>query len=368
MADRDHQVHLLCTDRDPGPGQGSDQCTVHPFAGLTSAELVARVRALELDVLLLNPERSPHYHGIRANVLRPGYGTDQGVQNLRSVTNPLERGVRRVLRRTPPEMRKRERERAFYEGGVGDGDPEPEIVAISRYMEREILSSYDVSGDRIHLVHNGVDLEEFHPARREERREEARRRLGVPPDAICLLNMAHNYRRKGVWELMEWVRRLREQGMNAHLLVAGRGTGGRQRRKARALASRYGITDAVHMPGAVHPATEAYAAADVFIFPTWHDAFGFVVLEAMASGLPVVTTPYAGAAEVVEEGVSGFVVHPDDAATAVNRLLTLADPHRRAGMGRAARRVAEEHGEERNFREMEAVFRAAAHRRKGPVA
>lgn len=368
MAEQGHQVHLLCTDRDPGREQGSDRCTVHAFADLTPAELVTRVRALELDVLLLNPERSPHYHGIRANVLRPGYGTDQGIQNLRSVTNPLERLLRRVLRRTPPEMRKRERERTFYEGEEEDGAPEPEVVAISRYMEREIRSSYDVPRERIHLVHNGVDLEEFHPARREERREEARRRLGIPPDAVCLLNMAHNYRRKGVWELMEWVRGLRQQGMDAHLLVAGRGTGGRQRRKARTLASRHGITEAVHMPGAVHPATEAFAAADVFIFPTWHDAFGFVVLEAMASGLPVVTTPYAGAAEVVEEGVSGFVVHPDDAATAVDRLLSLSDPHRRAGMGRAARRVAEEHGEVRNFREMEAVFRTAARRRTGPVA
>ena len=360
---RGHDVHLLVTRRDPGAGVEATACRLHPWAGLRHRDVVARVRELELDVLLLNPERSDPYDGIRANVLRPGYGTDQYRQKLRSFAHPVERSLRGLLRGIPPTTGKRRRERRFYEGpGL-----RPEILAVSRYMWDEILDTYDVDPARVHVVPNGIDLDAFSPELRAHHRTAARRELGIPGDALCILFVAHNYRLKGVHLGVRQVRRLRDAGIDAHLLVAGRGTDPLQRAQARMWARRQGVRDAVHLPGAVHPAIRAFAAADVFMHPSMHDAFGFVVLEAMAAGLPPLTSPSTGAAQLVEDGRSGFVVDPADEGTIFRRLRELTDPSVRVRMGAEARWTAERHSEEANFAEVEEVMRIAASRQEGPV-
>jgi UDP-glucose:(heptosyl)LPS alpha-1,3-glucosyltransferase len=324
---------------------------------------VTRVRALELDVLLLNPERSDAYDGIRANVLRPGYGTDQYRQKLRSFPHAVERRLRRLLRGLPPVTGKRRRERRFYEGHA----PQPEVLAVSGYMRDQILESYDVDPSRVHIVPNGIDLDAFSPALRARHRAGARRDFGIPEEALCILIVGHNYRLKGVHMGMRQVRRLRDAGVDAHLLVAGRGTDVLQRARARRWARGLGISEAAHLAGVVRPVLRAFAAADVFMHPSTHDAFGFVVLEAMATGLPPLTSPWAGAAEVVDDGRSGFVVDPGDEDSMFRRLTELTDPSARARMGAEARRSAERYDEDANFARVEEVFRIAAARQEGPV-
>ncbi len=367
LAGRGHESHLLVTRHAPsGAARGAvEGAAVHDLAERSPAELRAHVRDLQLDVLLLNPERSDAYHGIRANLLRAGYGTDQYRQKLRSFRNPVERGVRAALRALPPVSGKRVRERGFYEpAGAG---PRPDVIAVSEYMRGEILDTYAVDPDHVHVVPNGVDVDRFSPTRRAEARPEARRDFAVPENALCVLMVAHNYRLKGVHSGMRQVARLRKAGIEAHLLVAGRGTGAVQRRRARRWAASLSVADAVHLPGAVHPVLRAYAAADIFLHPSWHDAFGFVVLEAMACGLPVVTTPFTGAAMVIEDGVSGRVVDPSDAGMIHRYLHDLTDPDARRHMGDSARDVAETHDEAENFRAVERVCRIAAGRGEGPV-
>jgi len=365
LGDAGHDVHLLVSRHAPPEdvAERTPRATVADLAGLPRQQFRRRVRDLELDVLLLNPERSDHYAGIGANLLRPGYGTDQYRQKLRSFRNPLERGARRLLRALPPVRGKRTRERRFYEGTT----PTPDVVAISDRMRTEVLDTYAVDPDRVHVVPNGVDVETFCPAVREALRTEARAEFGLPADALCILMVAHNYRLKGVRPAMDQVARLRAAGLDAHLLVAGRGTSRLQRRRAAAWARARGLVGATHLPGVVHPVTRAYAAADVFLHPTWHDAFGNVVLEAMACGLPPLTSPWAGAAMVVEDGVSGYVVDPAEGVTLHRRLVELADGEHREHMGRAARATAERHDEPTNFRAMERLCELAATRTPGPV-
>lgn len=363
LAARDHEVELLVTRRNPTETVDAGAARLHALAELAPAQLVARVREMRLEVLLLNPERSDAYDGVRANVLRPGYGTDQYRQKLRSFRNPLERRLRSALRDIPPTRGKRERERRFYEGHR----PAPEVLAVSDYMRREILDTYRLDADRVHVVPNGIDLQEFSPERRTALRADAREEFGIPRDALCILFVAHNFRLKGVHMGMDQVRRLRSVGVDAHLLVAGRGTGATQRARARRWASRMGIAEATHLPGEVAPAMRAFAAADVFLHPSWHDAFGFVVLEAMGAGLPPLTSPWAGASMLVDEGRAGFVVDPADTGTIYRRLRELSDAGVRGRMGREARRVAERYGEEVNFEQVEAVCALAADRQDGPI-
>jgi glycosyltransferase involved in cell wall biosynthesis len=365
LGDRGHEAHLLVTRISPPAeaARGVASGIVHDLAGRPAAELRAHVRGLGLDVLLLNPERSDAYHGIRANVLRPGYGTDQFRQKLRSFRNPVERHLRTVIRVAPPIAGMRRRERGFYTAG----EHMPDVIAVSDYMRDEILGTYALDAAHVHVVPNGVDVAHFSPDRCRALRDASRADFGVPDGALCILMVAHNYRLKGVREAIGHVEKLRKVGIEAHLLVAGRGTGGTQRRQARRQASSLAVADAVHLPGAVHPVLNAYAAADVFLHPSWHDAFGFVVLEAMACGLPSITTPFTGASMIVEEGVSGRVVDPSDAGAVVRCLSDLANPEERARMGAAARAVAESHDETTNFRAVERVCEVAADRGLGPV-
>ena len=125
----------------------------------------------------------------------------------------------------------------------------------------------------------------------------------------------------------------------ACLLVAGDGPVG----EFGALARQAGVGDRVRFLGRVIDMPALFGAADVFVHPTAHDACSLATLEAMASGLPVITTQRNGAADGMTEGREGFVLEVPDAAALADRLLALRDPERRAAMGAAARLLAERH-------------------------
>ena len=106
-------------------------------------------------------------------------------------------------------------------------------------------------------------------------------------------------------------------------------------------AARLGIDSRVTMVGHVSNPVPFYAAADAFALPTFFDPFANATLEAMAAGLPVVTSGQNGAAEVLRSGVDGLVVdRPDDVTGLVEALSQLADPAARRAMGQSARQTA----------------------------
>jgi len=362
LAGRGDDVHYLTVKPqavDVGLKGGTQ---LHRLDRSSRAELRAHVAALGLDVLLLNPERSRRYRGLGANVLRSAYGTEHYVQKLRSFRNPAELALRRGLRTMPWVVAERRWERAFYESTR----PGPEIVAQSDYMRRQILGSYAVAPEHVHVIHNAVDLTEFTPAARLARREAQRARWGIAPDALCLLFLGHNFRLKGLWQLVAALGRL-DLDVPAHLLVVGRGTGSRQRRKAEALVRRHGLQDRVTLAGTVATSLEALAAADLLLHLSWHDSFGFVTLEAMACGVPVVTTRYTGAAELVTDGESGLLLEPDDDAQILQALRSLASSERRREVGDAAALRAAGHDEPSNFAAVRDVMERARARAPGPV-
>jgi glycosyltransferase involved in cell wall biosynthesis len=348
-------VHHLTVRRQRAGVEAPAGTHIHRWDAVPRRRLAAAVAELKLDTLLLNPERSRHFRGVRANVLRPGYGTDHYSQKLSSFSSTPGTWARRALRVAPWVLAERRWERAYYEAPPVP----PHVIAVSRYMREEVLATYEVPPENVHVVHNGVDLDEFSPARRTESREARRAEHGIPPSATCLLFMGHNFRLKGLWDLLVVVEMLHREGRDVHLLVAGRGTGEGQRRQAARLIRRHGLEGRVHLLGDVQPATDAFAAADLFVHLSWHDAFGFVVLEAMACGLPVVTTPLAGASEVLEDDVSGLLVQPDDPAAIAAKIARVIDPDVRIAMGRAALAEARKRPEEENFRRVLEVLETA---------
>ena len=365
LARRGHRVELITVKPQPDEiGETSDGVRLHRLADASRAELRRRVADLDLDALLINPERARRYRGIRANVLRPGYGTEHYSQKLRSFRSAPRRLLRRLIRLAPWTLAEQRWERRFYEAP----EPPPRVVANSRYTRREVLASYTIPESHVHVVHNGIDTDLFSPGERVRRRDARRAEWGIPEDAVCLLFLANNFRLKGLWQTLEVIARVRGGSgtPDLHALVVGGGTGALQRWKARRLVRRHGLEDAVHIVGRVFPAIDAMAAADLFIHLSWHDSFGFVILEAMASGLPVITTPFAGASELIDDGESGLIIDPgrtDDIEAAVRRLM---DRDIRDAIGAAAAAVGAEHTEERSFRGILEVMERAA-RDRSPV-
>jgi glycosyltransferase involved in cell wall biosynthesis len=363
LGSRGDDVHFLTIRELPESVSLPAGTSLHRLGRLSGRRLRGTVSDLELDALLLNPERSRRYRGIPANVLRAAYGTEHYVQNLRSFHSPLERGLRRMARLAPWTLADLRWERGFYERT----EPPPEVIAQARYMKDLILGSYRIPEEHVHVLPNAIDTDEYNPARCAPIRDEMRARWSIPDEAVCLLFLGHNFRRKGFWEVVRALPRLAQTPRPVHLLVAGRGTGGAQRRKARRLAERHGVSDRVHFVGPVRPAVHAFAAADALVFLSWHDAFGWVTLEAMGCGLPVVTTPYAGSSEVITPGETGLIVDPADDRAIVDALRTLLDDGVRERLGGAAAAVAAEIDEASHFKEIRAIMETAARRRGTPI-
>ena len=152
------------------------------------------------------------------------------------------------------------------------------------------------------MVYNGVDLERFHPDNRARHRAVARAALGIEESAWMLLFVGSGFERKGLGPLLEGFARLPDPGRR--LVVAGKGDVPRYQR----LAARAGVAERVVWMGPVPEVERLYAAADAVALPARYEPFGNVHLEALASGVPVLTSVHAGGAEVVRAGDNGWVV------------------------------------------------------------
>jgi UDP-glucose:(heptosyl)LPS alpha-1,3-glucosyltransferase len=208
----------------------------------------------------------------------------------------------------------------------------PRIVAIARAGKVEIERLYGVPPSRVDVVYNGVDLERFHPRNRAALRALARAEAGVPAGVPLALFAGNGFKRKG---LVKAIEALALGDPAWRLLVLGRGS----RRVHEALAERLGVAPRVTWLGTRPDIERWYAASDVVVLPTRYEPFGNVHLEALASGVPVVTSVCAGGAEVIDDGRNGAAIDPGDAAAIAHAMERF-----RGGQGAAsdaARRSAE---------------------------
>lgn len=213
----------------------------------------------------------------------------------------------------------------------------PFIITNSCLSRDGILKYYPYPPERIVVAYNGVDAERFSPAGRASVRALRRQALGIGRDAVVVLFVGGGFARKGLGPLLEALGRLRSRGTDLHLVVVGGGATGAWRRRA----GRLGLADRVIFVGHVPDPEGYYAAADIFALPTFFDPFANATLEAMASGLPVITSRMNGAAEILTPGVDGYVLEdPASPQELTGRLAALADADLRRSLGEAARRTA----------------------------
>jgi UDP-glucose:(heptosyl)LPS alpha-1,3-glucosyltransferase len=174
------------------------------------------------------------------------------------------------------------------------------VISGSQMVRNEITEIYGYPGDRIEIVHNGVPLDRFRfdP----ELREKSRANLHLKQDQIALLFAGSGWERKGLLFAIEAMALCKNRKLR--LLVAGRGNA----RPYQTTRLRFWREAPVQFLGEVADLVPLYAAADMFILPTIYDPFSNASLEALACGLPVITTRSNGFSEIIENGIHGSIV------------------------------------------------------------
>ena len=346
MLARGHQVHALA-------GSFSEAVrrlpiTAHQLRATRSRLDFGRAaeeaaRGLDLDVV------HDTGAGWYCDVFQPHGGSrtaqiEQSLQLLPRYMRPAKRMAIKVL------PRYREFAALMRRQYVDDGRV---FLALSNRVADDFQRLHGVPPERIRVILNGVDTDQFSPQHREDHRRTVRRRLGVDDDTILLLIAAHNFRLKGVPTLIKAVSRLSALGRSVHLAVVG----GKHLQAYRRKAALLGIGSRVTFVGAVDSAVPFYAAADVYVQPTFYDPCSLVVLEAMASGLPVITSRHNGVAELIRNDHEGGVI--DDPASVnefLDQLQPMFEPSVRRRMGQAARRTALKNTHERQCDAIQGLY------------
>ena len=265
------------------------------------------------------------------DVYRAGDGVHrQWLANRARAAGPLERIT---LALNPYHLYTKAAEKRLFEN--------PRLRAVicnSNMVKEEVRRHFGLAEDKLHVIYNGVDLAAFNPALREEWRARKRAELGIADSAMVFLFVGSGFARKGVPQLLRAMTGVR----GAHLIVVGED---RELALTQSAARDRKLADRVHFTGAQKDVKPWYGMADCFVLPTLYDPFPNAALEAMACGLPLVTTLQCGAAEFIESGVEGYICRDALDVVELARCLNLAAAAGQAvKMGAAARRRVEPYG------------------------
>src|SRR5205814_237320 len=200
------------------------------------------------------------------------------------------------------------------------------VICNSKMVSDEIHERFGLSLEKLPVIYNAVDSDVFSPELRQHRAA-VRQKLGVPESATVFLLVGSGYVRKGVATVIQALSRLPS---DTYLVVVGRDKSGRRYKR---LAEQLGIARRVALLGALEDPKPFYGAADAFVLPTLYDPCPNAALEAMACGLPVVTSTKSGAAELALAHDAGLVCEPGDVEKLAQHMGALQDPAMRDRMG-----------------------------------
>ncbi len=212
------------------------------------------------------------------------------------------------------------------------------IIAVSDFTKRELLDYYKVPEGKIRVIHNGVDTRKFQPARDKRK---VKQELGFNADDLAIVSVGRLYARKGLFTLIESMPAVVKRFKNAKFIISGKGQSD-EMHKLIAYAEKLGVKDNIVFTG-YYPdkkLPKLYQAADVFAFSTFYEHHPFAVLEAMSTGLPVVTTWVGGIPETIQNGKNGLLVDPFNPKQFSDKILYLLEhPAEAEEMGGLARKT-----------------------------
>jgi len=203
------------------------------------------------------------------------------------------------------------------------------VICNARMVRDEIATRFAIDPAKLHVIYNCVDTARFNPALRQQHRAGLCRTLGIPADACVMLYVGSGFERKGLAAAIAALAH-----SDSHLVVVGKD---KRQRRYQHQAKRLGLAGRVHFVGVQADPTPYYGLADALLLPTLYDPFPNVVLEAMASGIGVITSHTCGGAEFIEQGQQGFVCDALDIAALAEAIRRFQQPQDAHAMGQAAR-------------------------------
>ena len=224
------------------------------------------------------------------------------------------------------------------------------FIAISQMVKNDILKHYHCPQENISVVYNGVDLKRFHPDNKHIHRENIRKELGIPKSSVLILFVGSGFERKGLKSLLQATQYFSSK--NWRLLIMGKGKWNKYLHFA-----HENLRSQIIYKEPVPDIEKYYSAADIFALPSIYEPFGNANLEALASGLPVITTRHCGAADIIRHGQNGLIVEtPESFEEVAEKINCLFDPTVRQSMGKNGRALAEEFSVGKNTQEMVKVY------------
>ncbi len=319
-----HEVHVFSNTRMDDPGMIFHRVPIlkvsSPIKHLTFSYFLRKRLRKECFDIVQSMERTFYQ-----DIYRVSDGINP-VQMRQRYPNPTIRKLKA--------MGPRRRVLSFLERVIYEQDGCRAVVTNSKLVRDQILHHYAAKPEKIFVIYNGVDTDRFNLEVGKKFREETRRSLGVSSDETVVLFVANDFELKRLDLVLKALALRNEPSLK--LVVAGSGNPEPYRKRAREL----GLSNRVSFTGACGQVERLYAAGDVFVLPTLYDAFANVCLEALACGLPVVTTENNGAAELIRDGEQGYILKTSEPAELAERLASLGSKLERAFMGERSAKTA----------------------------
>ena len=227
----------------------------------------------------------------------------------------------------------RRRAMAKVERALLTRDKPPVVISLSEYVKADIRRHFPgFPGDRLATLFNAVDLKKFDPAGKTEAFSPLSNvRADGRPYVWTALMVAQDFERKGLRQAIEALGKVQKHAAPNRLVVVGHDD---DKAKYEQFAKEHRVD--VQFAGSVPDPRPYYKAADFFILPTRHDPCSLVVLEALAMGVPVISTKNNGATEIMTDGVHGHVLdHADNVPALAAAMKSLTDSSTRARAGEA---------------------------------
>lgn len=342
LRDRGHEVHLFCGTFSIPPPPGVIEHRVPSFRWPRTARLLSFAIAAPKMVERYGCDVSLSFDRIlRQDIFRSGGGPHRAFLKTMVAESPIARRLWYVISPYHHCALAIEKRQLAPDG-------HRKIIAISLAGKREFLEEYGLPEDDVTIIYNGVDVERFHPRNRTQYGDKTREHLEIPSTSRVVLFVGTGFRRKGLSRLLRlWT----EPGApDAYLVIVGNDAKLSYYRKV-------WNHSRIRFTGAQTRVEEFYAAADLLVLPAVQEAYGNVVLEALASGLPVVTCAAVGAAESLQgELRQGIVTDEAGPVGLQQKIVWGLDQERWPALSQMARQLAETCSWENYLNQLEQQF------------
>lgn len=361
LSHRGHDVSLLASTFFEAPWEVKQiRCDARSFTKTLGyrrflGQLDSHLLSNSFDVLhaMLPVRHCDVYHphaGLAAENLATGHLKHRGrfMQKLARIAN---------------QFNPRRRMYASAERGLFGHAPLPVMLCLSEYVRRSVRGRFMLPEELLPVLYNGIELRTFDPKRRPDAGVEVRANLAIPHDAVVALIVAQDFHRKGLDTAIQSLARVADARLR--LVVVGRDFAAPYEK----LANKLGAEKRVTFAGPAKDPYAFYRAADFFVLPTRHDPCSLVALEALAMGLPVITSAANGAGELLTHGLDGMIVpDPNDVPRLTEAMKAMLDDRRRANMSQAALMLRPRLSYDAHVTELLNIYQKAVDRKRRPTA